>query len=141
MVDVRQFFAGSTAQDILENDQGASSEDDAAACKGSVNAWFAVQHAAHVDAATAGNAAEVVELGRGKRLRDFPFAGKLANVRFAFLVNVQLRKIARASRFVDVDVGCCAVPPVPGQCVEVLNPVFPACFVRCLKMVLAVGLL
>ena len=63
MVDVRELFAVSAAQDVAEDEERAGSEEDAAPGERGVDTGFAVQHPAHVNGAAAGDAAHVVELG------------------------------------------------------------------------------
>jgi hypothetical protein len=80
-----------------------------------MDAWLSVQHSAHVNTAAAGDTAHVVELCRRERLSYFPFARKLTNVRFGFLVNVERTKVAAARRFVERNVGCGTVLPIFGK--------------------------
>lgn len=63
MVDVRELLADSAAEHVAEDEQCAGGEHDATAGKGRVDARLAVEHPAHVDAAAAGDAAHVVEMG------------------------------------------------------------------------------
>lgn len=113
----------------MENEKSACREDDRAAGKGGVDAGFAVEHAAHVDAATTSDAAEVVEFRRGVGLSDFPFLCELPDVGFGFFVDLEGGEVLAARLFVDVNVGGCAVTPVLCESAEVLDPFFSSSFV------------
>jgi hypothetical protein len=63
VVDVRDLLAGAAAQHVLEDEEGAGGKEDAAAGERGMDAWLAIEGAGHVDAAAAGDAAHVVELG------------------------------------------------------------------------------
>lgn len=129
VVDVRELFARGGAQDVVEEEEGAGCEEDAAAGEGGVDAGFAVERSAHVDAAAGCNATHVVEEGRGEGLGDFPFFGELADVGFGFFVDVERGEVAGAGGFVEGDVGGSAEFPVFGEGTEVLDPFFAALLV------------
>jgi hypothetical protein len=88
VVYVCDFSACVAAEHVLEYKEGACGEDDAAASEGRMDAGFAVEGTAHMNAATTCNAAHVVKLGRGVRLRDLPFLSGLADVSFGFFVDI-----------------------------------------------------
>ena len=62
VVDVRQLFANPTSQDIAEDEQCAGSQQNATSCEGRMYTRFAIQHSAHMNAATTSDATHVVEL-------------------------------------------------------------------------------
>jgi len=62
VVDVRQLFANPTSQNIAEDEQCTGSQQNATSCEGRMYARFAIQHSAHMNAATTSDTTHVVEL-------------------------------------------------------------------------------
>jgi hypothetical protein len=82
-----------------------------------------------MNTAATGNTAHVVKLWRGKRLRHFPLARKLTDVRLSLLVNLKGAEVTCARGFVEGDVGSGAVFPVLGEGSQMLYPLLSAMFV------------
>ena len=122
MVYVLELLADLAAKYVSEDQEASDRQYHAAAREGSVDTGLPVQHPAHVETSTASNATHVVQLWRRIRLRHFPLARELSDVRLGFLVNVESTEIAAAGGLVQGYVRCGSMLPILGEGPKVFDP-------------------
>lgn len=133
VVDVREVRARAGSEHILEEEERARCQEDAAPREWRVDARLAVERPAEVDAAAGRDAAHVVEERRRVGLRDFPLSGELPDVGFGFFVDVERREVTRARRLVERNIRGGAEFPVLGEGAKMLDPFFAAVLVGSLE--------